>query len=135
MSRPEAKIDWEKVDELLTAGCLGTEVAAYFGVHPNTLYNRVKEKYNCDFCEFSQGRKSKGEALLRVQQFDKALGKTRKGDTQLLLMLGRERLGQRQEKESHDQPEKSITLKVNFDGNPVQVLPEAVPTSNSESSQ
>lgn len=133
MSRPEAKIDWEKVDELLLSGCPGTEVAAFFGIHPDTFYKRVELKYNVGFSAYLQEKKSKGEALLRAHQFDKALGKTRKGDTQLLLMLGRERLGQRQEKESNDN-DKSVTLKVNFDGNSIQVLPETLPISDSKSS-
>ena len=39
--RPETPIDWKQVENLLMAGCLGTEVAAALGIHPDTLYLRV----------------------------------------------------------------------------------------------
>ena len=32
------KIDWDLVAKFLEAGCLGTGIAAYIGIHPNTLY-------------------------------------------------------------------------------------------------
>lgn len=103
MVRPEAKIDWEKADEMLVAGSPGTEVAAFFGIHADTFYKRVEEKYNMGFSAYLQEKKSKGEALIRLHQFDKALGKTKKGDTQLLMLLGRERLGQKDTKNALDQ--------------------------------
>ncbi len=100
MARPEAEIDWEKVDELLISGCLGTELASFFGVHPNTFYRRVEDYYNVSFSEYSQQKRSTGEALLRHHQFQKALGITKKGDNTLLIWLGKNRLGQ---KESHEE--------------------------------
>lgn len=95
MSRPEIYIDWKKVDELMMAGCMGTEVAAYFGMHPDTFYKRVQDKYEVGFSEYSAKMKSSGEALLRAQQYKKALGLCDKGDNTLLIWLGKNRLGQR----------------------------------------
>jgi len=92
--RPLKEIDWDKVDDLLTAGCLGTEVAAYFDMHPNTFYDRVVARYGVSFTEFSSKRKQNGEAILRAHQYAKALGMTKEGDNTLLIWLGKQRLNQ-----------------------------------------
>ncbi len=93
-------IDWDKVDSLLTAGCPGTEVAGYLGIHPNTLYKHVQEEKKCEFSEYLQQKRSNGKALIRSQQFAKALGKTELGDTTLLIWLGKTSLEQREIKET-----------------------------------
>lgn len=94
--RPEAVIDWERMDELLEAGCLGSEIAAFFAIHPNTLYLRTTSKYGMSFSEYSQLKKAKGELALREVQFQKATGKSKKGDNTMLIWLGKQRLNQRE---------------------------------------
>lgn len=96
MSRPEITIDWKEANELLMCGAPGTEIAAYFGMHPNTFYRRVEEKYGISFSDYSAEKKSTGEALIRRHQYHKALGITKKGDNTLLIWLGKQRLGQRE---------------------------------------
>lgn len=108
MARPEATIDWDKVDDLLTAGCLGTEVAAFLGMHPETFYDRVVKKHGIGFTEYMQQKRSKGEALIRAQQFAKSIGLTKKGDNMMLIWLGKNRLNQN----DNDQKfEGAITIK------------------------
>jgi hypothetical protein len=104
MSRPEKIIDWDVVDELLMAGCPGTDIAAYFGMHPDTFYKRVMAEYDMGFSEYLQQKRSSGDCLLRKSQFDKALDK----DTSMLIWLGKQRLGQ---KENHDISIDSTTVK------------------------
>jgi hypothetical protein len=104
MTRPELNIDWEKADELLISGCLGTEVAAFFGMHPDTFYKRVEKKYNVGFSAYMQQKRSSGEALLRAQQFAKALGISKKGDNMMLIWLGKNRLGQSDHQEKEESP-------------------------------
>jgi hypothetical protein len=133
MPRSQAEIDWDKVDELLIRGSPGTEVAAHFGIHPDTLYKKIESKYHMGFSAYLHEKRSYGNALLRAQQFDKAMGYTKKGDTQLLLKLGQERLGQKDSKEN-DEKSNTIQLKVNYDGNSFKILPETLSTQNSESS-
>ena len=94
MTRPEVPIDWNKVDELLIAGCLGNEIAAYFNLHQRTFYERVFKKYNMTFTAYMSEKKSKGDSLLRAHQFAKALGLTDIGDNTLLIWLGKNRLKQ-----------------------------------------
>lgn len=90
--RPLIPIDWKKVDQLLMAGCLGTEIAAFFAMVPNTFYERVENEYGMKFTQFRQEKLAKGDALLRAKQYEKALA----GDNTNLIWLGKQRLGQRE---------------------------------------
>lgn len=101
MSGHEPKtLDWKKIDELLIAGCTGTEIAGYFGIHPDTLYLRCQKEKSMGFSAYAQEKRSKGDSILRAHQYAKALGLTDKGDNTLLIWLGKTRLAQeRAEKE------------------------------------
>lgn len=93
ITRPQKPIDWELVDELLEAGCLGTEIAPYFDMHHETFYRRVQEKYGISFTEYSSEKRSIGDSLIRKVQFDKAV---KDKDTSMLIFLGKVRLEQRE---------------------------------------
>lgn len=93
MSRPEKPINWQRVDELLEAGCLGTEIAACFDVHPITFYERVTKRYGTSFTNYAAEKKACGDTLLREAQFKKA---TKKLDNGMLVWLGKQRLHQRE---------------------------------------
>lgn len=95
MARPEKEIDWEKVDNLLIAGCSGTEIAPHFDIHYSNFYDRVVKKYGMSFTDYAQEKRQKGDSLLRATQFQKAI----KGDNNMLIWLGKNRLGQ---KETHE---------------------------------
>lgn len=103
--RPRAEIDWKIVDDLLMAGCLGTEVAAFIGVYPDTLYNRCEEEKLTTFTAYLQQKKQSGDSLLKKAQFDKAIGNTDKGDNTLLIWLGKVRLEQKETTEHSVAPE------------------------------
>jgi len=92
--RPKANIDWKKIEELLIAGCSAPEIAGYFGCSDRTLYARCETDLGIKYSEFSQEKRSKGEALIRAHQYAKALGLTDKGDNTLLIWLGKNRLKQ-----------------------------------------
>lgn len=93
MSRPEKQIDWKKVDAMLEAHCNGTEIAAQFGMHPDTFYKRVEKEYNMGFSEYFQQKKATGKSNLKFAQYKKALG----GNTSIQIWLGKNWLGQREE--------------------------------------
>lgn len=103
--RPAKNIDWDRVDQLLEAGCLGTEIASYFDVHPVTFYERVVREKGLSFTEYSTQKKPRGDAKLREAQYLKALD----GDNTQLIWLGKNRLGQKDSHEAVD-PEKSNFL-------------------------
>jgi hypothetical protein len=113
MGRPEKFIDWDRVDQLLMAGCTGIEIAPHFDMHYETFYDRVKEKYKVGFTEYCSLKRQQGESLLREKQYLKALGYTDTGDNTLLIWLGKTRLKQREEDSKIPQ---SITVRVTHDG-------------------
>lgn len=92
MSRPEKPIDWKKVDQLLMAGCKGSEIAPHFDMHQETFYDRVKDHYGIGFTEVCAIKRSQGDSLLRAKQFEKALEK----DNTMMIWLGKQRLDQRE---------------------------------------
>lgn len=88
--RPQKPIDWEVVDRLLIAGCLGTEIAPHFDMHPDTFYIRFEQDKGMGFTEYSRQKRSIGDSILREVQFKKA----KDGDNTLLIWLGKNRLKQ-----------------------------------------
>ena len=95
MSSKRIKIDWDKVGKFLEAGCSGSEIAGNLGIHENTLYGRCKEDLNIEFVAYRQQKRSSGDALLRVKQFENAM----KGDKTMQVWLGKQRLGQKDKHE------------------------------------
>lgn len=94
MARPRAEIDWERAGELAEAGCKTTEIAAFFGIDPKTLYDRCPLDLGMSLSMFTQAKRAKGESLLREVQHRKAMGLSEKGDNTLLIWLGKQRLEQ-----------------------------------------
>ena len=101
MGRPKAKIDWKRVDHLLTCQCDGVGIAGILGVHPNVLYEACKEVNKLSFSEYSAQKKSKGKELLRAKQFEMAMN----GDKSMCIWLGKQYLDQKDRKDmtSNDQ--------------------------------
>jgi len=84
------KIDWDLVDKYLEAGCTGTEIAARLGIGPDTLYDRCLEVKKTNFSLYLQEKRASGDVLLKVAQMKVAT----KGNTSMLIWLGKNRLGQ-----------------------------------------
>jgi len=89
--RPEITIDWKQVDNLLLAGCSGSEIAAYLGIHKDTLYDQTLRHFKVSFTDYSVEKRQKGESILRAKQFELAS----KGDKMMLIWLGKNRLRQK----------------------------------------
>ncbi len=94
--RPRIIIDWDEVDKLLIAGCAGTEIAGYIGAHPDTLYERCEKEKDSLFSDYAQQKRSHGNTLIRLAQFDEAV---RKRDRGMLVWLGKNRLAQQDKSE------------------------------------
>lgn len=92
---PYKTILWDLVDELLTYGCSGPEVAARIGVSPDTLYDRCKLEKNSCFSEHARKQRENGKALLREKQFKKALNLNEPGCVKTLLHLSKHVLGEK----------------------------------------
>lgn len=89
---PKAHIDWNLVDNLLKAGCPGTEIAPHFDICEDTLYIRCEKEKGVGWSAYLRQKRSQGDANLRAKQYTEAL----KGDRTLLIWLGKQRLGQRE---------------------------------------
>lgn len=92
-ARPNKPIDWDLVDKLLEAGCLGTEIAANFDMHPNTFYDRCQLEKKMGFTEYQAQKRGKGDSILRAVQFQTAV---KDKDRSMLIWLGKQRLGQKE---------------------------------------
>lgn len=90
MGRSEKAIDWDEVDSMCEAGCPAYEIASHFAIHPNTLTDKVRAKYNQDFSTYAQELKHKGNRNIRFKQYEKAI----EGSIPMLTLLGKTRLGQ-----------------------------------------
>ncbi len=93
-------VDWVKVDYLLLAGCLGSEIAPHFDMHPNTFYDKVIEEYGVSFTEYSTLKKNQGDSILRAKQYELA----NKGEKTMLVWLGKNRLNQRENQQNDGIP-------------------------------
>ncbi len=85
-------IDFEILDQLLEAGCDGTQCAAYFGCSFDTLSRRVKEIKDADFADYKAQKRAKGDVALLTAQFDAAVKEKDRG---MLIWLGKQRLEQK----------------------------------------
>jgi hypothetical protein len=99
--RPPAEIDWKKVDQYLQAQCNGTNIAGIFGIHPQTLYDKVVERYKdqyhiSNFTEYQKIKRAEGLELLRAKQFDMMMA----GNTTMAIWLGKQLLGQKDQVET-----------------------------------
>lgn len=95
VGRPKIDIDWEEVGKYLEAGSPGTAIASMFGMSSTTLYQRCEQENGCNFHEFSQEKRCKGDERLRAKQYHEAM----KGDRGMMIWLGKQRLAQ---KDKHD---------------------------------
>ena len=87
MGRPKLNIDAHRVLELAHNGCTLAEIAATLGCCEDTIHKRFS-------VQIERGRKM-CDAALRSKQVQKAIA----GDTQMLIWLGKQRLGQKDKQE------------------------------------
>lgn len=87
--RPRIKIDYEAVEKLASIGCTQEEIADFLGCSVRTLLRNKK------FCQTYKRGISHSKRSLRRMQFDKAS----KGNTTMLIWLGKQMLGQREKVE------------------------------------
>lgn len=109
MAAKKAVIDWDKVDEHLQARCSGAAIARQLGIHSNTLYQRCKEDKGVEFVTYQQEKRAEGDDMLRLAQFKEAI----KGNTSMLIWLGKQYLDQR-DKSDLDIP-KGLTIRIEDD--------------------
>jgi len=90
MARPKINIDWDYVDKQLRYHCKGTEIAAKFGIHPNTFYRLCEDHYKISYSECLEQKREEGNDLLRSAQFENAI----EGNVSMQIWLGKQYLKQ-----------------------------------------
>ena len=95
--RPVITIDWSLVNQMAEAGCSGMEIAAHMGIHEQTLYSRCRKKYKEDYSNYSVRKRAKGNALLKVKQYESAV---KDKNITMQIWLGKQRLGQKEKIEA-----------------------------------
>ena len=86
VGRPKLNIDPEQVTRLARLHCTMEEMASFFGCHRDTLHNNFS-------AEIDKGR-AEGNISLRRKQWQMAV---EKGNVVMLIWLGKQMLGQRNE--------------------------------------
>jgi len=97
--RPLIHINWSEVDYYLKAGCNGTQIAAHFNMNRETLYDRVQLEMGVGFSEYKRLKWEAGNSQLLGTQYKMALEK----DKTMLVWLGKQRLGQRDDPKRDDE--------------------------------
>ena len=87
------KIDWNKAYDLARAQCTQDEISGYFGMTRSQLHKRFKDEIGGEFDTLWEVKKESGKAELRSKQFEEAL----KGNNTLLIWVGKQILGQKDE--------------------------------------
>jgi len=100
MVRPKKQINWDLVERQMQAGCNAKEIARSISVDINTFYDRFKEEYGKGFADFADSFHSGGKGNIRLAQYMKAL----QGNVPMLILLGREWLGQGREEGVKESP-------------------------------
>lgn len=93
MPRPKTNINWKQVDEYLHAHCDGASIAAFLGIHANTLYEACKETHKISFSEYSSIKRGEGKDLLRHKMYKQAM----EGDRTLQIWLSKQYLDMREQ--------------------------------------
>lgn len=89
--RNKVNIDWNVVDNFLIAGLDGVQVAANIGISPETLTHRCEKEKGMNWSLYRQIKYEKGNGLIHVAQFDKAI---KQKSSDMLKHLGYHRLNQ-----------------------------------------
>jgi len=102
---PLTEADWKNINSYLQSQCDGRAIARMFGMHPDSFYAKVVEKYSqshniSNFSEYMAIKRREGLELLKRKQFDSAMS----GNITMQIWLGKQLLAQR------DQIEQTITV-------------------------
>ena len=90
--RPKKEIDKTEFEKLCAIQCTKEEICAWFDLTDKTLERWCKEKYDVGFSEIFSIKRGLGKISLRRYQWQAA----QKGNTAMLIWLGKQYLSQRE---------------------------------------
>jgi hypothetical protein len=92
MARPPKPINWEIILKRMQAGNTAKQIAFEHEIHLDTFYDRFKKEFDASFSDYSANSYEGGNGNIAYTQYMKALS----GNVQMLIWLGKVRLGQRE---------------------------------------
>lgn len=106
VGRPRKELDFETVQKLCHIQCTALEIAGFFGVSVDTLDLRCKDWGYAHFTDLFRVYGADGKISLRRWQMKAA----EKGNSSMLLWLGKQYLGQKERyetfgEEKYEEPE------------------------------
>lgn len=96
MARPKKEIDWDIVQKLMEAKASANEIAGKFHIQNDTFYKRFKEEFGFSYQDYHINAEGAGLADLKLMQHAKALNNKAPGNSNMLIWLGKVRLGQKE---------------------------------------
>lgn len=91
MARPRKEFNWDELDKLCALHCSKTEVAWFFGIHPDTLDARIREKTGESFSVYFRKASSDGKISARRQLYKMMMN----GNTSVAIFIAKNWLGMR----------------------------------------
>lgn len=95
MGRPRLELNWDEIQKLCAIQATQEEIANWCKCSVDTLVRASQREHGVTFAEFYKKHADTGKISLRRAQFQAAL----KGNTALLIWLGKQMLGQREPKQ------------------------------------
>lgn len=104
---------WSVLDSLIIWSAHSEYIAEQLGISEDTLSKRIKERFGCTFTEYRNKKKEVIRINLAKKQYDEAM----KGNTSLLIWLGKNELGQADKIENSmdDSTKEILKLKYNVE--------------------
>ena len=96
VGRPPIEIDWTVFEDLCELQCTLIEIAGWFRCSEDTIENKCKEYYGCNFSDIYKQKAGAGNISLRRAQRKKAL---EGNDTIMQIFLGKNQLKQADKQE------------------------------------
>lgn len=109
MGRPKVSVDWDEFEKLCAMQCTLKEIATWFNCSESTLVRRCKEEKKTTFEGYYKKHSEAGRISLRRAQLQYAM----KGNASLLIFLGKQYLGQRDQPIENVEGE-NVVFNVNF---------------------
>lgn len=104
--RKRLEIDYKLLEYLCEIQCTTSEIAGAFKISIDTLENRIKEQYKCNFSEFYKRYAEEGKKSLRRKMYETAIN----GNVTMMIWLSKQYLGMTEKIENSKTDEKLDNL-------------------------
>ena len=104
--RPRKEINWDILNTALQYGGSLVDLSELLDMSEDTIQRRIKEEYDMGFSEYRNKKMGRVRMKLRQKQYEEAM----RGNTTLLIWLGKQWLGQTDKQENKIETEVKIEV-------------------------